>query len=240
MRVMSLRDPKRADYPARMPDDRSLRPRASQWRAALLIGLACASCSSGPEPQSASPPPVSTSIGPSSIVSGASDSVGAVPGSENALYRYRFRQIEPPSDRFTYQDRELSFYFRPSPDAIHFQIENRQDRPVVIEWERSTITDVWGKADPVAHGSTRWTDRFSAQAPTTITGLQRFGDYVFPMSYLVDPAGSDEQLHRPIFPEDASAPQYTDKEVEVTLVMRIEGQQRPYGFRFRASSVIPR
>ena len=71
-------------------------------------------------------------------------------------------------------------------------------------------------------------------------GLQRFGDYMFPMSYLVDPAGSNEQLHRPLFPEDTSAPQYTDKEVSVTLMIRIDGQPRSYGFRFRAVSVIPR
>jgi len=199
-----------------------------------------AGCSSGPEPQSAAPPPVSASTGPSGIVTGAADSVGALPGSADALYRYRFRQVEPPSDRFTFQDRELNFYFKPSPDALHFQIENRQDRPIEIDWDRSLISDPWGKTEKIAHGSTRWADRFSTQAPTTVLGLQRFGDYMFPMSYLVDPAGRDEQLHRPLFPEDSSAPQYTDKEVAVTLLIRIEGQPRSYGFRFRAVSVIPR
>lgn len=211
-----------------------------QIRLGALIALTLASCSSGPEPQSSSPPPVSTSTGPSGLVTGASDSVGAIAGSANALYRYRFRQVEPASDRFTYQDRELSFYFRISPDAIHFQIENRQGRPAVIEWDRSTITDPWGKTEPVAHGTTRWNDRFVTQAPTTLLGLQRFGDYVFPMSYLIDPGAGNEQLHRGIFPEDTSAPQYTDKEVSVTLQIRIEGQPRTYSFRFRAASVIPR
>ncbi len=201
---------------------------------------ALASCSAGPGIESAAPPPVPASTGPSAIVSGAADSVGALPGSADALYRYRFRQVDPPSDRFTHQDRELNFYFRPSPDAIHFQIENRQDRPVEVDWDRSTITDPWGKTEGVAHKPTRWEDRFARQPNTTILGLDRFGDYVFPMSYLVDPAGSGEQLHRPLFPEDSSAPHYTDREVTVTLVMRVEGQPRSYSFRFRAASVIPR
>jgi hypothetical protein len=235
-----LREPKRADYSARMPNPRGRHARVATRLLASAIAFAIASCSSGPEPQSLTPPPVSTSTGPSGLVSGAADSVGAIAGSADALYRYRFRQIDPASDRFTYQDRELSFYFRPSPDAIHFQVENRQDRPVVIEWDRSTITDPWGKQEAVAHGTTRWSDRFVTQAPTTILGLQRFGDYVFPMSYLIDPGTSTEQLHRPIFPEDTSAPQYTDKEVAVSLQIRIEGQPRTYAFRFRASSVIPR
>ena len=212
-------------------------------RAVLLLAAAgtfISGCSSGPEPVIAAPPPVSSSAGPIGVVAGASDSVGSIPGSADALFRYRFKQVEPPSDRFTFQDRELNFYFRPSPDALHFQIENRQDRPVEIDWARCQITDPWGKTEAVAHGNTRWHDRFGTQGPTTILGLQRFGDYLFPISYLVDPAGSTEQLHRPLFPEDTSAPQYTDKEVAVTLLIRIEGQPRTYHFRFRAVSVIPR
>ncbi|MEO5617899.1 MAG: hypothetical protein ABIS67_09015 [Candidatus Eisenbacteria bacterium] len=217
-------------------------PRAPATTALLLAaaGALFSGCSTGPEPQIAAPPPVSISTGPSAIVAGASDSVGSLPGSAGALYRYRFKQVDPPSDRFTFQDRELNFYFRPSPDALHFQIENRQDRPVEIDWDRCLMTDPWGKTEGVAHGTTRWNNRFSAQAPTTVLGLQRFGDYLLPMSYLVDPVASGEQLHRPLFPEDTTAPQYTDKEVAVTLMIRIEGQLRSYSFRFRAASVIPR
>jgi len=209
---------------------------------ALVLALV-AGCSSSPPPESAQAPPAPPSpirTGPAPVVAGASDSVGSLPGSPDALYRYRFRQIDPSSDRFTYQDRDLNFYFKPTPDAIHFQIENRQDRPVEIEWDRSTITDPWGKSERMAHGITRWPDRFDTQPSTTILGLQRYGDYVFPMSYLIDPAGSVEQLHRPIFPEDSGAPQYVDHDVTVSLSMRIDGQSRPYSFTFRAASVIPR
>ena len=173
-------------------------------------------------------------------MAGASDSVGSIPGSADALFIYRFKLIEPPSDRFTFQDRELNFYFKPSPDAIHLQIENRQGRPVVIDWQRCSITDPFGRTDAVAHSTTKWVDRFSSQAPTTVSGLQRYGDYVFPMSYMVEPGGSAEQLHRPIFPEDSSAPQYTDREVGIVLTMTVEDRPREYLFRFRAVSVIPR
>ncbi len=173
-------------------------------------------------------------------MSGAADSVGSVPGSENALYRYRFRLTDPASDRFTFLDRDLSFYFKPSPDALHFQIENRQDRPVVIDWERSSIVDPWGATDKVAHTTTRWADRFGSQPVTTIPGLQRYSDYAFPLSYLVDPGSSDDQLHRPLFPEDSSAPQYSGREVVLTLSIRIEDRPRDYAFHVQAASVIPR
>ena len=187
------------------------------------------------------PPPPAPDQGLSRVVVGASDSVGAIPGSPDALFRYRFRQIDPPSDRFTFQDRELSFYFKPTPDALHFQVENRQDRPVWIVWERSTFLDPNGVSGKIAHSSTRWDDRFKAQPDTQVPGLQRYtGDYLLPLDFLFDPAGSVEQPHRPLFPEDHRAPQYEDKIFGADLVFLVEERPRTYSFRFRVVSVITR
>lgn len=200
-------------------------------------------CAAGPDPGAVSAPPVAV---PATrgleglVVGGAGDTVGAIPGRADAPYRYRFRQVDPASDRFTTQDRDLSFYFRPTPNALHFQVENRQNRPVWIEWERSTFYDANGRTDKVAHGSTRWEDRFQSQPNTQIAGLQRYGDYVLPMSYLLDPAGSGDQLHRPVLPEDGTSPQYVDRVFGVDLALLVEDRPRVYSFRFKVASVIPR
>lgn len=212
---------------------------ATLRRVIVALGVAGqAGCASGPGPaESPSPAP---DPGFSTIVTGAADSVGSIPGSPDAPYVYRFRQIEPGSDRFTYQDRELSFYFKPTPDALHFQVENRQNRPVWIDWERSIFFDPHGRSDKVAHATTRWADRFKSQPSTQIAGLQRYSDYLLPLSYLYDPAGSTEQLHRPLLPEDSTAPQYTDRVFGVDLAFTVEDRPRVYPFRFRVASVIPR
>jgi hypothetical protein len=205
--------------------------------ALILLPLGCGP---GPSPETVTPPPA-PDPGLSRVVVGASDSVGAIPGSADALFRYRFRQIEPSSDLFTFQDRELSFYFKPTPDALHFQVENRQGRPVWIVWERSTFLDPNGGTGKVAHGSTRWDDRFKAQPDTQIPGLQRYtGDYLLPLDYLFDPAGSVQQTHRPLFPEDHRARQYEDKVFGVDLAFLVEERPRTYSFRFRVVSVIAR
>ena len=215
-------------------------PAAVHVAVITALGVVLLGCASGPAPESAPPPPA-PDPGLTRVIVGADDSVGAVPGSADALYRYRFRQVEPASDRFTFQDRELSFYFRPATDALHFQVENRQDRPVWIVWERSTFLDPNSGSGKVAHSSTRWGDRFKAQPDTQIPGLQRYtGDYLLPLDYLVDPAGSDQQLHRPLFPEDQTAPQYADRSFGVDLLFLIEGRPRTYSFRFRVASLIAR
>jgi hypothetical protein len=174
------------------------------------------------------------------LVSGGADSVGAIPGSPGAQYVYVFRQTDPSSDRFAFQDRDLSFWFRPSPTVLHFQVENRTDTPVWIEWDRCTFVDSFGASKRIANSETRWSQRYSSVGPTQIPGLQRHGDYVFPIDYLVDPAASPDQLHRPLFPEDRSAPQYTDREFGVTLVFRIHDRLQPYPFHFKIRSVLPR
>lgn len=204
-----------------------------------LTGCAAATGGSPDGPQSSELPVVDRETGYTGIVSGAADSAGWQVGSESAKYRYRYRQIQPGSSNFTHRDRELSFYFRPSTDALHFQVENLTDRPVSIDWDRSTFLVPRGGSDRVAHASTRWIDRNSALAPTLITGLQRYGDYVFPMSYLHDPGGSDEQLHRRLLPEDDSAIHYNDAEFGVDLVFLIDDRPRNYTFRFKVASVLP-
>jgi hypothetical protein len=216
--------------------------RLSSLLAALVLAATVTGCASslpGEEPLPPGPPPTSELPEGQNIVSGAPDSTAPAPGAAGALYRYRFLQVLPGSSGFTYQDRDLSFYFRPAPDALYFQVENRKDRPVSIEWDRCVFRSPRDESGPVAHGPTRWEDRFNVQPATQIAGLQRYSDYLFPLDYLVDAGGGSRQLHRPLLPEDSTAPEYSDKEFGVDLVFRIENQPRTYSFRFKVASVIP-
>ena len=216
----------------------------------LAAAATFAGCGAAPAPESAPAPPaeapsrpapVPASDSPGSIVSGASDSVASIPGSANALFTYRFRQIDPASDRFNFRDRDLSFAFRPTPSALYVQIENLQGRPVWIDWERSIFYDPNGRSGKVSHATTRWTERFRAQALTQIPPLSRVSDYMFLLDALIDPAGGNEEQPRlPLLPEDQSAPNYTDRTFGVDLVCNIEDRPRTYTFRFRVASVIPR
>ncbi len=207
---------------------------------ALLGGCAASTPAPAPESPAAPAPTGPADRPPHGLSTGAGDSVSAAPGSPNALFRYRFVQTDPSSSTFTFRDRDLSFYFKPAPDALHFQIENLQASPVWIDWDRSIFYDPDGGSGKTAHATTRYADRFSALAPTQIPGLKTYSDYVLPMDYLVDPAGSADQLHRPLLPEDSTAPQYSDRDFGVDLAFRVEDRPRTYSFHFKVASVIPR
>jgi hypothetical protein len=206
----------------------------------LVLALAFAGCSSSPPPPG-SPAPPAAPPQPSQVVMGAPDTAGFMTGSPAALYVFRFKQTEPASSLFNFRDRDLSFYFRPSSAALYFRVENLQGRPVQIDWDHSVFYDVNGRSSKPAHGSTRWNDRFAPLVYTQVGGQQQFGDYVFPMDYLVDPgASSDAQPHQPIVPDDASAPTYSGRSFGVDLVFLVDDRPRTYPFRFQIASVIPR
>jgi len=218
------------------------------WRRflpALLVAAAagCGASAPGPSAQSSAPPPQhAPDTPPSTFVTNAGDSVGAIPCSANAQFVYRFRQTEPSgSNTFSFRDRDLSFSFRPSPNALYFGVENLQGRPVDIDWDRSVFVDPNGRTGKVGHQSTRWRDRFVAQALTRVLPLQRYTDYVFAIDDLLDPGPDpDQQLRRALLPEDSSAPTYAGRTFGVDLVFLVENQPRTYSFRYQVQSVMPR
>lgn len=209
---------------------------------ALLAG-----CSSAPSPEAPAAPRAVVDRDPTSaqVIAGAADSVNSIPGSADAMYLYRFKQIEPGSSTFNFRDRDLSFVFRPTPSALYFRVQNLQGRPVTIDWDRSTFSDPDGRNGKVAHNTTRWQDRFSPQAQSLIPGQTEYSDFTFPMDYLLDPGtnqGSDPdaQPRRPLLAEDQTAVTNAGRTFGVDLAMLIEGQPRTYTFRFQVASVIPR
>lgn len=210
-------------------------PRAVLASFALLLIAGCGSVPA-PAPVPRTPPPAEPAIPVSTTV----DSVGSIPGSPDAQYVYRFRQIEPGSDRFAFRDRDLSFYFRPSPNTLWFEVENLQGRPVTIDWDRSTFVDPDGRRDQVGHATSTYRDRFSPQGVTVVSGQQKVSDYVFPLDYLLDPGGRDEQVRRPLLPEDGKALTFSGRTFGVDLVILVEDRPRTYTFRFEVVSVIPR
>lgn len=220
-------------------------------RACIAIALLAAGCSSAPEPQvaappgQAAPPPGNPGETDASIeryvVGGGGDyAVGSIPGSPDAKYYYRFRMSDPPGEGFKFQDRELSFYFRPTPFALHFQVENRTDRLLWIDWDRCEFLSPLGVRGKVAHEGTQWAQRFTPQAATQLPPLQRYADYTFPMDYLVDPGGSPDQIHRKLLSEGEAAIHLLNREFGVDLVFKLEEQARTYRFRFVAVTAVPK
>ena len=202
---------------------------------AAALAAGCASGTSASRGGTVPPVPPPPAAGPThNAVVGANSDVAT------ALYDIRYSQTLPSSSGFNYRDRDLSFYFRPTSAVLTIQIENLQDRPVWIDWDRSVFRDPVGRSGKVAHEGTTWGDRYGTQAQTQIFPLKTYQDYLFPMDYLLDPAGSPDQLHRPLIPLDSSAPQYSGTEFGVDLVLMIEQQPRNYSFRFKVASVIPR
>jgi len=220
---------------------RDVRRQHPPFAAAIVLASALAMGGCGASSGGGLTPPPRTTVPDrpaSTAVSNAADSVGAIPGSPDA----KFRMTGPPGgSAFAYRDRDVSFAFRPSPNALYFSVENLQGRPVQIDWDKSVFYDVNERSGNVGHSTTRWRDRFSPEALTQVMPQQRYSDYVFSRDDLLDPGGTpDVQLRRPLLPEDTSAPTFAGRTFGVDLVFIIENQPRTYPVRFAVQAVIPK
>ena len=220
-----------------------IKSRLFAFASVVAFAIVAAGCGSAPSPGSAQPPPAPPApMNEGEYTATAHDSTGSIPGEATAAFVYRFRQTEPASgSAFSFRDRDLTFSFRPSPNALFFTVENLQGRPVQIDWDRSVFVEPNGRAGKVGHNTTRWRDRFTSQPFSQVLPQQRFSDYVFAIDDLIDPGANPEtQLRRKLLPEDSSALTYAGRTFGVDLVFTVENQPRTYTFRFQVQSVIPR
>ena len=249
---------------SRVRGDRAVTPgitgftKAASWRSlrhvrfpyrfvmAAALGAAIAGCSSSPAPEGSAPPPAAPAAAAagSGIVSGAPDTAGAVPGSPNALYVFRFKQIDPSSSQFNYRDRDLSFYFRPSPSGLYFRVENLQGRPVQLDWDHSCLLRrerAFGQGRPRHHALERplRATRLHAdrrRSSSSGTTCSRSSTWWIPVP---PPAPTRSRTSR-WCPRTRARPPTRAARSESTSCSSIEDRPRTYPFRFQVASVIPR
>jgi hypothetical protein len=111
---------------------------------------------------------------------------------------------------------------------------------VIIDWNKSTFIDPYGRTAKIAHATTRWADRYGTQAQTTLAACSASPTTASQATSSWNRAAAPDQLHRPILPEDASAPQFNDAVFGMDLVFLVEDQPRTYSFRFKVASILPR
>jgi len=95
-------------------------------------------------------------------------------------YKYQYSLTEPQaSTPMIYSDSIIDILFSISDKEIDFQLKNKTNLPIKLDWNSVSIV-MFGKANRVVHSGVKYIDRNASQAYTMIPPLASIDDIVLP------------------------------------------------------------
>jgi hypothetical protein len=80
------------------------------------------------------------------------------------------------------QDESISISFRMARDAIGFELQNRTESPIKIDWDQVSFVETTGTAVRVLHSGVRLIAKDSPQASTVVPPGAKITDQITPIS----------------------------------------------------------
>jgi len=128
-----------------------------------------------------------------------------------------------------YTDNYIDISFVVTKNQINYEILNKTDSGIKINWDDLSFVSPAGRASRIIHSGVRLIDRNNSQAPTTIPPESRISDVAIPsenIQYIKN--GWQQGL---LFEGDYVF--YNGKEFSVYFPIEIKGQKKEYLFKFK-------
>jgi hypothetical protein len=179
--------------------------------------------------------------------------LSAVQRPENAKAEYGERKIvtlqEEDATKYSFEDELIRIVWMATPEQLVFDLTNKTNHSIKINWDKAVYIDENGKSKRVMHSGVTYKDRNNPQPPTTVARLATVSDLVFPtenVDWVGGPYGGWQI--KPLFPtssksgtpEDllAKAKKYVGKSVQVLLPLETEETVNDYIFVFKVNHVV--
>lgn len=157
---------------------------------------------------------------------------------------YRFWHVysmtEPArSSSKTFEDKNISVRFWLDEKKVHFQLKNRSDGPISINWAKASFINADGSAHPLANSSSVFTDKRNNPEPSELKPGEKIVDFIVP----VDNVEKLEEWTWYVYPmfnqKDDRAYENRGKTIGVDLPIQANNRWKTYAFRFQVTNVIP-
>jgi len=165
-------------------------------------------------------------------------------------YNWRFSLEKPqPSETLSFSDDyvDITFalegvtdvsYYSIVKDAkeIGFEIQNKTDRGIKINWDDISIIYPDGKASRVIHGGVKLIEKASIQAPTIVPPNARVSDILVPTENISSTTYGWNTA--PLFGGENRLI-WNDKEFSIFFPLEIKGEKKEYTFKFKINVSLP-
>jgi hypothetical protein len=153
--------------------------------------------------------------------------------------KYNFAMTKPQENKeLVFDDKFLRIVFAVSKKQIGFNIRNKTDNPIKIDWNQVSYVDVLGKSHKVMHEGVKYISRNEPQSPTIIPPTAQLEDMVFPTDHVYFASGRYGGWRDiPLFPEAPAAKHFKGQLFSVFIPLDINGTIRNYFFTFKIVGV---
>jgi len=148
-------------------------------------------------------------------------------------YNWHFALQEPkPSEDLAFSDDFIDVLFTIGGTQIGFDIRNKTDSGIKINWDDLSIIYPGGTSSRVIHSGIRLMDRNNPQAPTIIPPNARVSDVLIPSEniYYVSGQYGGWREHS-LFGGDGLS--WDGKEFSIYFPLEIKGNKQEYTFKFK-------
>jgi len=139
--------------------------------------------------------------------------------------------LEKPAatEALTYADDSVEIKFIITPKQIGFDIQNKTDSEIKIDWDEIFYRSPAGRSLRVIHRETQYADKDSLQVPTVIPPNEKISDFIIP-SELIFHLTYGGWTTAPLFDFNTY---YRDKTFGLYFPLVINGNKKEYSFEFK-------
>lgn len=136
-----------------------------------------------------------------------------------------------------YYDDFIRIVFEVGQKRIGFNLENKTDKGITINWDKVAYVSPTGESMRVMHTGVRYIQRDAPQAPTVIPPYSNITDAVIPSQHIYFESGQYggwRELN--LFPGNDKTI-FIGKSFSVFLPLEIKGQWKEYTFTFKINNI---
>jgi hypothetical protein len=145
-----------------------------------------------------------------------------------------------------FEDGLVSIVWHPGPSGIAFELTNRLDQSIEIDWEASIYVDEKGASHRIIHSGVESAAVERRQSPSQVAPGEKLSQVVRSADNVSFESGIHPRWREtPLLPvTDNNGPRLTmaaeecvGKKIELVLALRVGGENKPYSFIFAVEGV---
>lgn len=135
------------------------------------------------------------------------------------------------SDTLSYSDDFINIQFQIYEDKIVFDIQNKTNSIIKINWDEISFVSINGQAFRVVHSGVLYINPNAPQTPTIIPPDSKLHDILIPSENIYFDSSNFEWKLKPLFPFSSQI--MHNKSFSIYFPLEIKGKRKDYTFKFK-------